>query len=51
LGAGFGNNTYVDCEREADSKIQRYVFRISSPDGGINTFVELEDVYKQQATV
>ena len=51
LGAGFGNNTYIDCERESNSKIQRYVFRISSPDGGINTFVELEDVYKQQATV
>jgi len=49
LGQGFGNNNYVDCQREVNSKLQRYVFKISSPDGGINTFVDLEGVYQQQA--
>jgi len=49
LGQGFGNTNYVDCIREANSKLQRYVFKISSPDGGINTFVDLEGVYQQQA--
>jgi len=48
LGSGFSGNTYVDCQREVNSKIQRYVFKISSPDGGINTFVDLESVYQQQ---
>jgi hypothetical protein len=48
LGAGFGNIDYVSCDRLANSKIQRYVFKIASPDGGINTFVSLEDVFQQQ---
>jgi hypothetical protein len=48
LGAGFGNVDYVSCDRLANSKIQRYVFKIASPDGGINTFVSLEDVFQQQ---
>ena len=49
LGSGFGNNDYVDCARESNAKLQRYVFKISSPDGGINTFVDLESIYTQQA--
>lgn len=49
LGSGFGNNDYVDCARESNSRLQRYVFKISSPDGGINTFVDLESIYTQQA--
>ena len=48
LGTGFGDNNYVDCARESNSKLQRYVFKIASPDGGINTFVSLEGIYKQQ---
>jgi hypothetical protein len=48
LGNGFGNNSYVDCERIANNKIQRYVFKIASPDGGVNTFVHLESVFQQQ---
>lgn len=48
LGSGFGNSDYISCDRLVNSKIQKYVFKISSPDGGINTFVSLEDVYQQQ---
>jgi hypothetical protein len=49
LGQGFGNNNYVDLNRlDQLNRVQRYVFKISSPDGGVNTFVSLEDVFKEQ---
>lgn len=51
LGQGFGNNNYVDITRlDITNKVQRYVFEVSSPDGGINTFVTLKDIYKEQPT-
>jgi hypothetical protein len=49
LGSGFGNNAYVDCARTDNSNnIQRYLFKVASPDGGINTFVSVVDIFKQQ---
>jgi hypothetical protein len=50
LGSAFGNVNYVDINRTDNSNvIQRYVFKVASPDGGINTFVNLEDIFKEQA--
>lgn len=48
LGQGFNGTDYVDCGRELNAKLQRYVFRISTPDGGVNTFVDVEGIYLQQ---
>lgn len=49
LGEGFGNNNYVDCARLDNlGKIQRYLFKVASPDGGINTFVSLQEIFKEQ---
>jgi hypothetical protein len=51
LGQGFGNNNYIDIARlDGSSLEQRYVFKVSTPDGGINTFVSLTDTYKKQAS-
>lgn len=51
LGQGFGNNNYVDLARTDNSnKLQRYLFKIASPDGGVNTFVTLVDIFKEQPT-
>lgn len=50
LGQGFGNNNYIDIARLDNVGLeQRYIFKISTPDGGINTFVSLTDIYKKQA--
>lgn len=48
LGKGFAGGDTISCDRELNAKLQRYVFKISTPDGGVNTFVSLEDVYQQQ---
>jgi hypothetical protein len=51
LGQGFGNNNYVDLARlDGSNRLQRYLFKITSPDGGINTFVSLVDIFKEQPT-
>ena len=50
LGEGFGNNDYVDLTRlDNNSKLQTYLFKVSTPDGGVNTFVTLVDMLKEQA--
>lgn len=49
LGQGFGALNYIDLVRlDNNSKIQTYLFKVFSPDGGINTFVTLEDIFKRQ---
>jgi hypothetical protein len=49
LGEGFGSVNYVDVARlDNTSKTQRYLFKVASPDGGINTFVSLVDIFKEQ---
>lgn len=49
LGAGFSNNNYVDLAAvDGTGKAQSYLFNIASPDGGINTFVRLVDIFKKQ---
>jgi hypothetical protein len=51
LGQGFGNNDYVDVARlDGSNRVQRYLFKVTSPDGGVNTFVTLVDLYKEQPT-
>ena len=50
LGEGFGNNNYIDLVRlDNASKLQTYLFKVSTPDGGINTYVTLVDTFKEQA--
>ncbi len=50
LGQGFGNNNYVDLTRlDGSNRLQTYLFKVSTADGGINTFVTLVDIFKQQA--
>jgi hypothetical protein len=50
LGEGFGNNNYFDVSRTDlnDLKVNRYLFKVASPDGGINVFVSLVDKFKEQ---
>jgi hypothetical protein len=50
LGEGFGSNNYFDVSRTdlGDTKVNRYLFKVASPDGGINTFVSLVDKFKEQ---
>jgi hypothetical protein len=50
LGQGFGNNEYVDCTRlDNSNRLQTYLFKVATPDGGVNTYVSLVDMFKQQA--
>jgi hypothetical protein len=50
LGAGFGNNNYMDLTRlDGSGKLQTYLFKVSTPDGGVNTYVSLVDTFKEQA--
>jgi hypothetical protein len=50
LGQGFGNNEYVDCTRlDGSNRLQTYLFKVATPDGGVNTYVSLVDMFKQQA--
>lgn len=49
LGEGFGTNDYTSVTRFSDTgKLQTYLFKITTPDGGVNTYVSLVDVFKQQ---
>ncbi len=50
LGQGFGNNNYVDLTRlDGSNRLQTYLFKVATADGGINTYVTLVDIFKQQA--
>ena len=50
LGQGFGSFNYIDLARlDNNSKVQVYLFKVSSPDGGVNTFVSLVDIFKTQS--
>lgn len=49
LGQGFGNNNYVDLTRlDGSNRLQTYLFKVWTADGGINTYVTLVDIFKQQ---
>jgi hypothetical protein len=49
LGAGFTTNNYLDlAATDSGGKVQTYLFNVASPDGGINTYVRLVDIFKKQ---
>ena len=44
LGSVFGTNDYVEITKPATGT-QTYLFKVSTPDGGVNTFVTLVDTF------
>ena len=50
LGAGFSSNNYIDlAATDNTGKVQTYLFRVASPDGGVNTYISLIDTFKRQS--